>query len=66
VTRTLTSREPSQAVSEVPADLAERNRRLIQHINEWYATPDDQSEDWWDELERELLGNRFRLRECEP
>ena len=51
------------AASDIPADLPERNRRLIALVRKWVATPDDKSPEWWDEFERDVLGSRFKIPE---
>jgi hypothetical protein len=31
-------------------------------IQEWLAAPDDQTEEWWDEFEQEMIDSRLAWR----
>lgn len=43
--------------------IQKRNEEARELLRQWYATPDDKGDEWWDEFERELKANRVTFRE---
>lgn len=52
---------PEQLKDEI---IQARNQRAIKLLEEWYATPDDLGDEWWDEFEQDLKRNRFSFRKA--
>ena len=42
-----------------------QNRYALKLLRSWMAEPDDLGEAWWNEFERNLRENRFKLRTLE-
>lgn len=41
--------------------LRPENQRLLGLLSDWYATPDELGDAWWEDFEEELAINRFHL-----
>lgn len=42
-------------------ELSEKNRKLLEFLDEYYATPDDMGEEWWDDFRKWLSEHRLNL-----
>lgn len=51
-------------LNKAPVDKSQK-QQLSALLEAWYAEPDDLGAAWWDDFERELRENRFKLREIE-
>ena len=40
---------------------SQRNLAAIKFIDEWFAEPDDLGKDFWEEFDKELESNKFRI-----
>jgi antitoxin YefM len=61
---------PSSVVSPTLEELRHQvdksqKQQLSELLEAWYAEPDDLGDAWWDDFERELRENRFKMREVE-
>jgi hypothetical protein len=41
--------------------LRPENQRILALLEEWYSTPDEMGEAWWNEFEEDLEVNRFSI-----
>lgn len=51
-----------EATLSGPEPLSWKNRRLLAVLEKLSARPDELGEDWWDEFDKLLRENRFRVR----
>ncbi len=59
-----TIRKPRKAARphREPARLRSQNRKLLDWLDSWLATPDDRGEHWWAEFQADLDNHRMTFR----
>ena len=55
----------SQSSESSEEKIPSQNQQALALLEEWMSEPDDMSEEWWEEFERELGGHRFSIRKAQ-
>ena len=55
----------SQSSESSEGKTPSQNQQALALLDGWMSEPDDMSEEWWEEFERELGENRFSIRKAQ-
>ena len=55
----------SQSSDSSEGKMPPQNQRALALLEEWMSEPDDMSEEWWEEFERELREHRFSIHKAQ-